>query len=123
MTRVLIADGLLSVRHRLRQMLERKRDIQVVGEASDASSAFKVIGQLRPDVLLIDLGLCQQSAPPDLDLGGSSLQRTIVMLAAIDNACDCGSLPFWRSRHRFENGGSSNVGEDYSARYGWSLLL
>lgn len=84
MTRVLIADGLLSVRHRLRQMLERKRDIQVVGEASDASSTFKITGQLKPDVLLIDLGLCQQSAAPVLDAGGSPLQRTIVMLAAID---------------------------------------
>jgi DNA-binding NarL/FixJ family response regulator len=36
MTRVLIADGQLSIRQRLRQMLERNRDVQVVGEASDA---------------------------------------------------------------------------------------
>lgn len=85
MTRVLIADGQSSFRHRLRQMLERRRDIQVVGEASDASSASAVIRQMRPDILLIDHGLCQQSAPLDLDVGGSSRQRTIVMLAAIDN--------------------------------------
>jgi len=32
MTRVLIADGQLSIRQRLRQMLERNRDVQVVGE-------------------------------------------------------------------------------------------
>jgi two-component system, NarL family, nitrate/nitrite response regulator NarL len=84
MTRVLIADGQLSVCHRLRQTLERRRDIQVVGEASDASTASKVMRQLRPDILLIDLGLCQQSVPLDLDVGGSAPQRTIVMLAAID---------------------------------------
>ncbi len=84
MTRVLIADGQLSFCHRLRQMLERRRDIQVVAEASDASSAYRVMRQLRPDILLIDLGLCQQSEPLDLDGGGQSPQRTIVMLAAID---------------------------------------
>ncbi len=84
MTRVLIADGQLSFCHRLRQMLERRRDIQVIAEASDASSAYTVMRQLRPDILLIDLGLCQQSAPLDLDGGGQSPQRTIVMLATID---------------------------------------
>jgi len=84
MTRVLIADGQLSIRQRLRQMLERNRDVQVVGEASDASSTSIVTRQLKPDILLIDLGLCQQSVPLDLDVGGSASQRTIVMLAAID---------------------------------------
>ncbi len=84
MTRVLIADGQLSFCHRLRQMLERRRDIQVVAEMCDASSAYRVMRQLRPDILLIDLGLCQQSEPLDLDGGGQSQQRTIVMLAAID---------------------------------------
>ena len=86
MTRVLIADGQLSFCHRLRQILERRRDIQVIAEASDASSAYTVMRQLRPDILLIDFGLCQQSAPLDLDGGGQPQPRTIVMLPAIDNA-------------------------------------
>ncbi|MGA9104909.1 MAG: response regulator transcription factor, partial [Bryobacteraceae bacterium] len=84
MTRVLIADGQLSFCHRLRQILERRRDIQVIAEASDASSAYTVMRQLRPDILLIDLGLYQQSAPLDPDGGGQPPPRTIVMLAAID---------------------------------------
>ena len=84
MTRVLIADGQSSIRHRLRQMLERRRDVRVVGETSDAVSTSKVIQQVKPDILLIDLELCQQSAPLDLDGGGSPPQRSIVMLAAID---------------------------------------
>lgn len=83
-TRVLIADGQLSFCHQLRQVLERRRDIQVVGEASDASSTARAMRQLRPDILLIDIGLCQQSAPLDLD-GGSVPQRTIVTLAAKDD--------------------------------------
>jgi len=84
MTRILIADSQVSIRHRLRQLLERGRDIQVVGEVSDASSTHKLIRQLKPDLLLIDLELCQQSAPLDSDGGGSAPQRTIMMLASID---------------------------------------
>ena len=84
MTRVLIADDQLSIRRQLRQMLERRHDVQVVGEASDAASVSQVVRQLKPDILLIDLGLCQQCAPLDLDSGGSHPQRTIVMLAATD---------------------------------------
>ena len=84
MTRVLIADGQSSSCHSMRHMLERRRDVQVVGEASDTPSASKAMRQLRPDILLIDLGLCRQSAPLDLDVGGASPQRIIVMLAASD---------------------------------------
>jgi DNA-binding NarL/FixJ family response regulator len=86
MTRILIADGQLSFCQRLRHMLERRRDIQVVGEAADLPSASKAMRQLRPDILLIDLGLCQQFAPLDVDVGGSSPRRTIVTLAAIDKS-------------------------------------
>jgi len=86
MTRVLIADPQLGFGHRLRQMLKCRRDMQVVGVASDAQSASEAILQLRPDVLLIDLALCQQSAPQDPDVTGSSPQRTIVMLPGIDNS-------------------------------------
>ena len=84
MTRVLIADDQSSIRHQLRQMLERRHDVQVVGEASDAASVSAVVRQLKPDILLIDLGLCQLCGPLDLDSGGSHAQRTIVMLAATD---------------------------------------
>lgn len=86
MTRVLIADGQLSLCHQLRQMLERRRDIQVVGETSDASSTLRSVEQLRPDILVIDLELCRLSAPLEMVSEGSSPQRTIVMLASIDNA-------------------------------------
>ena len=86
MIRVLIADSQLSFCHRLRQMLEGRRDIQVVGEASDASSAYNVMRQLKPDILLIDLQLCQQPAPLNSDAAGSPLRRTIVMLATLDKS-------------------------------------
>jgi two-component system, NarL family, nitrate/nitrite response regulator NarL len=83
MTRVLIADGHLNFRRRLQHVLETRHDIQVVGEASDAPSAANAVQQLRPDVLLVDLALCQQFAALTSGPGGS-LQRTIAMLGTID---------------------------------------
>jgi DNA-binding NarL/FixJ family response regulator len=84
MTRLLIADGQLRFSQRLRQSLERKHDIQVIGEASDASSTVKLTQQLKPDILLIDLALCQQSALLGLGAGSFSQQRTVVLLAGIE---------------------------------------
>jgi DNA-binding NarL/FixJ family response regulator len=85
MTRILIADGQLSFCHHLRQMLARRRDIQVIGDVCDAASVSRTIQQLRPDVLLIDLALCQQAASLGVVTRGLSPQRTIVMLESIDN--------------------------------------
>lgn len=84
MTRVLIADSQFSFCQRMRQLLERRHDIQVLGEASDAARTVLLMQQLRPDILLIDLGLCEQSAALGLGAAGSSHHRTIVLLAAIE---------------------------------------
>jgi DNA-binding NarL/FixJ family response regulator len=84
-TRVLIADAQLSFRRRLREMLERKQEIDVVGETSDTAGTYRAIEQLRPDILLIDLALCKQPATLPFGVGSPSWQRTVVMLPAIDN--------------------------------------
>jgi DNA-binding NarL/FixJ family response regulator len=53
---VLIDDHRLLV-DGLRGMIETEADLQVVGEASDAQSAYEVVEQKKPDVVVLDIGL------------------------------------------------------------------
>src|SRR3954465_979404 len=53
--RVLIAYGDTLARAGLHAMLEVEPDIEVAGYASDGEEAVALAGQIRPDVLLIDI--------------------------------------------------------------------
>jgi DNA-binding NarL/FixJ family response regulator len=54
-TRVAIADDQSLVRLGFRMVLEAQPDIEVVGEASDGSSALELARRTRPDVVLMDV--------------------------------------------------------------------
>lgn len=55
--RVLIADDHTIVRSGVRLLLEANPDMTVVGEASDGDEALKLIEQLQPDVVLMDIAM------------------------------------------------------------------
>jgi len=55
--RVVIADDHAVVRQGTRSLLEREKDLEVVGEAGDGEEAVKVIDQLKPDVAIIDIAM------------------------------------------------------------------
>ena len=59
--RVLIADDHTIVRSGVRMLLEAEEDFTVVGEALDGAQAITLTGKLRPDVVLMDIGM------PDVD--------------------------------------------------------
>ena len=56
-TRLLLVDDHAVVRSGLRMLLENERDVEIVGEASSASEAIEAAGRLKPNVILMDIGL------------------------------------------------------------------
>lgn len=54
-TKVLLVDDHPIVRTGIRNLLERSTEIDVVGEASDGFEALKLVEELSPDVVLLDM--------------------------------------------------------------------
>lgn len=55
--RVLLTDDHTLFRQGLRTLLAAEPDIEIVGEASNASDGITYVQQLRPDVVLMDVGM------------------------------------------------------------------
>ena len=55
--KVLLADDHTILRHGLRAMLEREPDIEVVAEAEDGRAAVHLARQVKPDIIVMDIGM------------------------------------------------------------------
>src|SRR5579864_8399687 len=60
--RVLLTDDHTMFRQGVRTLLSGEPDMEVVGEASDASEAVALARQLRPDIVLMDIGMTGMSS-------------------------------------------------------------
>jgi len=83
---IVISDDHALFREGLRKLLEAEPGIQIVGEAMDGEETVKVVRQLKPHVLLLDLSLPRLSGLEVLaQLSNLELQtRTIMLTAAIE---------------------------------------
>jgi DNA-binding NarL/FixJ family response regulator len=55
--RVLLVDDHKILREGLHSLLSMQEDIEVVGEASDGQAALELIGQLKPDIVVMDIAM------------------------------------------------------------------
>jgi len=83
---IVISDDHALFREGLRRLLEAEPGVRIVGEASDGEETVRVVGELKPHVLLLDLSLPKLSGLEVLAaLGKLGIQtRTIMLTAAIE---------------------------------------
>lgn len=90
--RILLADDHGIVRAGIRQFLEKEPRLQVVGEATDGKSALRMVSELLPDIVLMDIQMPEMSGMDvtrRLRLAGVATK--VLILSAYDD------LPFIRA--------------------------
>ena len=60
-TKLLLVDDHAVVRSGLRMLLDGESDVEIVGEAGTASEAIRAVSNLKPNVVLMDIGLPDMS--------------------------------------------------------------
>ena len=70
-SRVVLADDHKPFRDALRNMLERNRDIEIVGVAGVSADAVELARSLRPDVIVMDVSMSRVA-------GVATLRQTLV---------------------------------------------
>jgi two-component system, NarL family, nitrate/nitrite response regulator NarL len=84
---IVIADDHTIFREGLRRLLETEPAFRVIGEAGDGGEAVRLVQQLKPDLLLLDMAMPAMSGLQVLDelIAGGTPVRTIVLTAAIES--------------------------------------
>src|SRR5215470_4349448 len=83
--RIVIADDHPIFRDGLRRLLETESDLKVIGEACDGAEAVKLVRQLKPDILLLDLAMPRHpglEALREMSAGSGPTGVRVILLTA-----------------------------------------
>jgi DNA-binding NarL/FixJ family response regulator len=87
--RILVADDHAIFRDGLRKLLEAADDIQIVGEASNGLECTKMLGRLKPDILLLDLRMPEKDGLGVLEeVNFDSMPTRVIVLTAAEDDRD-----------------------------------
>ena len=78
--RVLIVDDQALFRNALASLLSRESDIEVVGQCVDVETAAKMIGELQPDMVLLDVDLRGRTGGELLNFLPTGFERPRILL-------------------------------------------
>jgi len=83
---IVISDAQPIFREGLRKLLEAEPGLRIVGEAGDGEETVRVVGKLKPKILLLDFSMPKGTGVETLrELGKLGIQtRTIIVTGAIE---------------------------------------
>jgi NarL family two-component system response regulator LiaR len=84
--RVIIADDHVLFREGTRNLIEREKDLEVVGEASDGEAAIKLVTEVCPHVVLMDIAMPKVNGiEATRQIKASHPSIVVLILTAYDN--------------------------------------
>jgi len=81
--RILLADDHPMLRQGIRNRLEQENDLEVAGEASDGEEAVILARELKPDVIIIDIGMPKINGLEAIKLIKAENPSTALMVLSI----------------------------------------
>src|ERR1700730_3379016 len=86
MIKILIADDHVIFRDGLRKLLDSDEEITVVGEATNGAQCIKMLGNLKPDILLLDLRMPDKSGLAVLEeVNFDTVPTRVIILTAAED--------------------------------------
>lgn len=100
--KVVLADDHAIVRHGLSRAFQQEKDLEVVGQAQDGLSLVKLVGELSPDVVVMDISMPElngieatrriTTAHPNVKVIGLSMHSSDKYVREMFKAGACGYL-------------------------------